>query len=171
MKIYQDLFITGMPIAILVVFVCSNIFKKLNTKQAIKWIRIILILGGVLSIMSFLYYTILDNENTFPDRLSGPYAFTYLFMLVSGTLMPFILLYKKAGRNIWILFVVSMMMNIGRIMESVIISISSLHGDFGTFCAPIGIKTVLSGLFLGAAIIFLQFIFQKNVLPHNHGSE
>jgi hypothetical protein len=154
-----------MPIAILVVLICSKIFRTLNIKQAIEWIRIILILAGILSIINLLYYAIVEKDNTFPDRLSGPYAFSYLFMMLSGTLVPLILLYKKAGRNIWILFIVSLMLNVGNIIESVIILISSFHRDHGMFYRPIRFGTISSGLLLGAAIIFLQFCIQKYNAP------
>jgi hypothetical protein len=164
MKFYHDLLLAGMPVAIILVFVCSKLFKKLAVENVIEWIRIILILGGILSIISFFYYLIVDNESTSITRLHGPYVFTYLFMLLSGTLLPFILLREKTGKTIWVLFVVGVLVNSGRIMETIIIMITSFHRDYVHDLPTGGIETAFNGLILGAVMIALEFMIQNHRL-------
>ncbi len=71
-------------------------------------------------------YDIYMTEN----RMLGPYAPVYWALMFCNVLAPQILWWRRARRTIWLLFVVSLVINIGMWMERFLIVVSSLHRDF-----------------------------------------
>jgi Ni/Fe-hydrogenase subunit HybB-like protein len=71
-------------------------------------------------------YDIYMTEN----RMLGPYAPVYWTLMFCNVLAPQILWWRRARRTVWLLFVVSLVINIGMWMERFLIVVSSLHRDF-----------------------------------------
>jgi Ni/Fe-hydrogenase subunit HybB-like protein len=71
-------------------------------------------------------YDIYMTEN----RMLGPYAPVYWALMFCNVLAPQILWWRRARRTVWLLFVVSLIINIGMWMERFLIVVSSLHRDF-----------------------------------------
>ncbi|MFN0242631.1 MAG: NrfD/PsrC family molybdoenzyme membrane anchor subunit [Planctomycetota bacterium] len=64
------------------------------------------------------------------NRLVGPYKGTYWSLLLCNVLVPQILWVRKARKNIWILFLVAMSVNVGMWLERFVIIVTSLHRDY-----------------------------------------
>ena len=67
---------------------------------------------------------------TFLNRALGPYAWAYWTMITCNVISPQIFWFKKARTSIPILFVLSIVINIGMWFERFVIIVTSLHRDF-----------------------------------------
>jgi Ni/Fe-hydrogenase subunit HybB-like protein len=67
---------------------------------------------------------------TFLNRAFGPYFWAYWIMVSCNVLIPQLFWFKKCRRNIGIMFVVSLFVNIGMWFERFVITVTSLHRDF-----------------------------------------
>ena len=67
---------------------------------------------------------------TFLNRALGPYAWAYWIMVTCNVISPQIFWSKKARTSIPILFVLSIVINIGMWFERFVIIVTSLHRDF-----------------------------------------
>jgi Ni/Fe-hydrogenase subunit HybB-like protein len=70
------------------------------------------------------------EQFVFVNRAFGPYAWAYWIMVSCNVLSPQIFWWKKARTNMAILFVMSIIVNIGMWFERFVIVASSLHRDF-----------------------------------------
>ena len=66
----------------------------------------------------------------FVNRAMGPYAWAYWIMVSCNVISPQIFWFKKARTSIPILFVLSIIINIGMWFERFVIIVTSLHRDF-----------------------------------------
>ncbi|MBW2734440.1 MAG: polysulfide reductase NrfD [Deltaproteobacteria bacterium] len=64
------------------------------------------------------------------NRAFGPYAWAYWIMIVCNVIAPQIFWFKRARQNVVVLFVVSILINIGMWFERFVITVTSLHRDF-----------------------------------------
>jgi molybdopterin-containing oxidoreductase family membrane subunit len=64
------------------------------------------------------------------NRMTGPYAFQYWCLILCNGVTPQLLWLKRVRNNPWILFVISIIVNIGMWLERYVIVITSLHRDF-----------------------------------------
>lgn len=64
------------------------------------------------------------------NRAKGPYAVLFWLMVACNVLAPQVFWFKQARRNIPILFVISLVVNLGMWLERFVIVIVSLHRDF-----------------------------------------
>lgn len=64
------------------------------------------------------------------NRWVGPYAPVYWAMLACNVLVPQLLWWRGIRRQIWLLFIISLVINVGMWMERFLIVVSSLHRDF-----------------------------------------
>jgi molybdopterin-containing oxidoreductase family membrane subunit len=100
------------------------------------------------------------------NRMTGPYWPYYWALIFCNILTPQILWFKKIRMNVPVLFVVSLIVNVGMWLERFVIVVTSLHRDFlpsswgmyyptrwdwmtyvGTF-----------GLFLSLLFLFIRFL-------------
>src|SRR3989475_264904 len=100
------------------------------------------------------------------NRMTGPYAPVYWSLVFCNVVMPQVLWFKRVRTNVPILFVLSIVVNVGMWLERFIIIVTSLHRDFlpsswgrfqptfwdfSTFFGTIG-------LFLALLFLFLRFL-------------
>jgi len=64
------------------------------------------------------------------NRMIGPYAPVYWALITCNVLAPQIIWWRRARRNVAVLFVLSIVVNLGMWMERFLIVVSSLHRDF-----------------------------------------
>jgi Ni/Fe-hydrogenase subunit HybB-like protein len=64
------------------------------------------------------------------NRLRGPYAPLYWALILCNSLVPQVLWFRRARRNVALLFVVALVVNVGMWLERFIIVVTSLHRDF-----------------------------------------
>ena len=121
----------------------------------------------------------------FTNRALGPYAWAYWIMVSCNVLSPQVFWFKKARTSIPVLFVVSILVNIGMWFERFVIVVTSLHRDFlpsswGYFRPSFwDVATFLGsfGLFFTLFCLFVRYLPMvamsevKGVLPqaHPHG--
>jgi molybdopterin-containing oxidoreductase family membrane subunit len=100
------------------------------------------------------------------NRATGPYWWTYWLLILCNVLVPQVLWLKRARTNVVLLFVLSLVINVGMWLERFVIIVTSLHRDFlpsswgmyqptfwdwSTFVGTIG-------LFLTLLFLFLRFL-------------
>jgi len=132
------------------------------------------------------------EEFTFINRAFGPYAWAYWTMISCNVLVPQIFWFKKLRTSIPVMFVASLLINVGMWFERFVIIVSSLSADFlpssWDYYTPtlvdVGIFIGSFGLFFTFFLIFLRFVPMiaisevKGVLPqadphfyHGNGSD
>ncbi len=97
------------------------------------------------------------------NRWFGPYAFFYWMLILCNIVLPQMMWFKKVRMNVLVLFVISLIVNIGMWLERFIIVVTSLHRDFlpsswgmyyptrwdfATFAGTIGLFLTLLFLFI-----------------------
>ncbi len=98
------------------------------------------------------------------NRLLGPYAWAYWIMFSCNALIPQLFWFKRLRRSIPLIFVLSILINVGMWFERFVIIMISLHRDFlpssWTYYLPttveIGLLIGSFGLFFTAFLIFLR---------------
>jgi molybdopterin-containing oxidoreductase family membrane subunit len=77
------------------------------------------------------YYSGTTGERFhFANRMFGPYQWAAILMYGNNVLAPQLLWFKRFRRNIPLLFVMSIMINIGMWFERYVIVVTSLHRDY-----------------------------------------
>lgn len=101
----------------------------------------------------------------FKNRAIGPYWWAYWTMMTCNVISPQLFWFKKLRRNLWITFVLSIVINTGMWFERFVIFVTSLHRDFlpsswamysPTF-VEIGIFIGTLGLFFTLFLLFAKF--------------
>jgi molybdopterin-containing oxidoreductase family membrane subunit len=100
------------------------------------------------------------------NRMTGPYWWTYALLIVCNVVTPQALWFKRVRTSVPMLFVISLIVNVGMWLERFVIVVTSLHRDFlptswGRFSPTIwDVATVAGtiGLFLTLLFLFLRFL-------------
>ncbi|HEX2566919.1 MAG TPA: NrfD/PsrC family molybdoenzyme membrane anchor subunit [Burkholderiales bacterium] len=97
------------------------------------------------------------------DRLAGFYAPFYWFLLLCNVLAPQVFWWRRARRSVWLLFAMSIVVNLGMWTERAVIVIQSMHHDFmpsawGNFIPTAWDWTLLLGSIAFFAFLFLLFL-------------
>ncbi len=97
------------------------------------------------------------------NRATGPYAFFYWLLLLSNIAIPQLLWFQTTRRNVYALFAMALVINLGMWLERFVIVVVSLHRDYlpsswgmyvptrwdwFTFLGTIGLFTALMFLFI-----------------------
>jgi molybdopterin-containing oxidoreductase family membrane subunit len=102
----------------------------------------------------------------FKNRTVGEYAFEYWAMITFNALVPQLFWFKKVRKNITMVFIISILINIGMWYERFVIVVTSLsktwlpstwHGYHPTF-TEIGIYVGTIGFFILGILLFLRFL-------------
>ncbi len=122
----------------------------------------------------------------FVNRATGPYAWAYWTMVTCNVLVPQVFWFARARRSLPVLFVASVLVNVGMWFERFVIIVASLHRDFlpsswGYFRPTVWDVACLVGgfgLFFTLFCLFVRFVPMvataevKTVLPeaspHHH---
>jgi Ni/Fe-hydrogenase subunit HybB-like protein len=119
---------------------------------------------------------------TFINRAFGPYAWAYWIMVSCNVLSPQIFWFKKMRRNLTVVFIMSLFVNVGMWFERFVITVTSLNRDFlpssWHYFSPtwVDILTLIGsfGLFFTLFMLFCRYLPQvaiaevKNVMPEAH---
>ncbi|MBI3400855.1 MAG: polysulfide reductase NrfD [Acidobacteria bacterium] len=100
------------------------------------------------------------------NRLTGPYFLAYWSLILCNVAIPQLLWLKRVRTNVPILFIISIIVNVGMWLERFVIIVTSLHRDFlpsswGMYSATFWdwstyVGTI--GLFLSLLFLFLRFL-------------
>jgi molybdopterin-containing oxidoreductase family membrane subunit len=100
------------------------------------------------------------------NRPWGPYAHTYWMMMTCNVFIPQLLWWSRVRGTVWLLWVISIVVNIGMWLERYVIVVTSLHRDFlpsswgmyhGTWWDYATFYGTL-GLFLTLIFLFIRFL-------------
>ena len=102
---------------------------------------------------------------TFMNRAFGPYAWAYWLMFSCNVFVPQLFWFKRIRRNLGVLFVATLLINVGMWFERFNIVVTSLHRDFlpasWSFYTPsfveVGILLGSFGLFFTCFMLFVRF--------------
>ena len=102
---------------------------------------------------------------TFMNRAFGPYAWAYWLMFSCNVFVPQLFWFKRMRRSIPVLFVASLLVNVGMWFERFNIVVTSLHRDFlpssWSYYTPssveVGILLGSFGLFFTCFLLFVRF--------------
>ncbi len=100
----------------------------------------------------------------FINRATGPYAWCFYLMVLCNVLTPQVLWWKRARRSVPLLFVLSILVNVGMWFERFVIIVVGLHRNFlpsawGMFYPTvfdIGILVGVFGLFFTLFLLFIR---------------
>jgi molybdopterin-containing oxidoreductase family membrane subunit len=101
------------------------------------------------------------------NRLHGPYSYIYYSLWLCNILIPQALWFKSIRNNVFVLFVISLIVNTGMWLERFVIVVISLHRDFLPSSWGMYYPTRWDwATFLGTIGLFLTLIFLfMRVLP------
>ena len=103
---------------------------------------------------------------TFWNRLTGPYWWATLIMMSCNVLVPQLLWFERFRRNVPLVFVISILVNIGMWFERYVIIVTSLHRDFlpsswgmfeGTIIDVLTYAGTL-GFFMTCFLLFMRYL-------------
>jgi len=94
------------------------------------------------------------------NRLLGPYAAAYWSLIACNVLIPQLLWFRRVRRNVPLLFVISLIVNVGMWLERFVIIVISLHHDFLPSSWEIYRPTIWDfAQFFGSIGLFLTLLF------------
>lgn len=95
----------------------------------------------------------------FKNRITGDYAFEFWSMFIFNAILPQFFWSKKIRRNIWIVFVISILINVGMWFERYVIVVTSLSKEFlPASWAPYHPTMVEVGFYVGTLGMFSAFV-------------
>jgi molybdopterin-containing oxidoreductase family membrane subunit len=118
------------------------------------------------------------------NRMTGPYGFTYVLLILCNILLPQALWSRKVRHNLTLVWIISIIVNIGMWLERFVIVVTSLHRDFlpsswgiyipskwdwATYAGTIGFFMFLIFLFVRALPSIS--IFEVREVVHHEQSE
>jgi molybdopterin-containing oxidoreductase family membrane subunit len=94
------------------------------------------------------------------NRLFGPYAWAWWSLMFCNAVVPQLLWSRRIRRNTKILFVISIVVNIGMWLERFVIIVTSLHRDFLPSSWDMYSPTIWDwSMFVGTIGLFLCLLF------------
>src|SRR5437762_3589136 len=119
------------------------------------------------------------------NRMTGPYGAAYWTLILCNVVIPQALWFKRIRTNVYALFVLAIIVNIGMWLERFIIVVTSLHPDFlpsswGNYSPTIwDVSTFVGtiGLFLTLLFLFVRLLpmisiaEMRAILPEAHIEE
>lgn len=134
--------------------------------------KVIIATGGIVAMayMTELFVSFYSGNEyerfAFVNRMLGPYAWAYWIMVSCNVITPQFLWFRKIRRNVALVFVLSILINVGMWFERFVIITISLSRDYlpasWDFYAPtlVEIATLIGsfGLFFTLFLIFARFL-------------
>ncbi len=160
-EIFETNLIRPIPIALLFILITHIISKgRIPFNISLQIIRWTLLMYFAWTILRSLYLIGWNHHHTgvFVERLSNSYGWAYLVMLFGNYILPLTLLNQKLGRNIYFLLFVSILIQIGWIIEMIIILIANKH-DFINKHTQAMSPVQFALYYLGAGLILFLVLF------------
>ena len=149
-------------------------FKNYITVDHLEKMNKIMLLTGMMVGYAYItelfiawYSGNLYERFVFLNRVSGPFAWAYWTMMTCNVLVPQIFWFKKIRRNIAVMFVASIFINIGMWFERFVIIVTGLHRDFLPSSWDYYKPTIYEiGFLIGSfGLFFSLFLIFCRVLP------
>ncbi len=135
--------------------------------------KVIIVTGGI---VGFAYATELFTawysgshyeRFAFWNRATGPFAWAYWTMVACNVVTPQLFWFKKVRTSPWVIFALSLVINVGMWFERFVIIVTSLHRDFlPSSWSSYRPTFVEVGTFIGTfGLFFTLFLLFVRVLP------
>jgi len=106
------------------------------------------------------------EQFAFLNRMAGPFGWAYAVMVTGNVLVPQLLWFARVRANLLLVFIVSVLINVGMWFERFVIVVTSLHRDYlpsswtGYTPTWIEIATLVGslGLFFTCFLLFCRFL-------------
>jgi molybdopterin-containing oxidoreductase family membrane subunit len=144
----------------------------------------IVVYGYFMEVFAALYSGNVFEEALLANRLFGPYAWSYWGLLVCNALIPQLLWFTSVRRNLLLLVLISLAINIGMWLERFVIVVTSLQRDFLPSAWGMYYPTIWDwsmylgtfGLFFFGMLLFVRFLpmlpmFELRLLRHQEAVE
>ncbi|AMR32739.1 hypothetical protein A0256_15560 [Mucilaginibacter sp. PAMC 26640] len=124
-------------ISLLVIMITKLFFDRwIHTKTALVILKWLLISSAFLRLLFLIIELVCGYLG--PDYVSyvtptssiGAYATIYWLLMVSELLLPYILLVKRTGNNVYMVFLVSLLMNIGWLFQLFVIHVTQMKREY-----------------------------------------
>ena len=94
------------------------------------------------------------------NRMTGPYWPSYWALILCNIVIPQMLWFKRVRQTVWLLWLITVVINIGMWLERFVIVITSLHRDYMPSAWGMYYPTVWDwATYIGTIGMFLFFIF------------
>jgi Ni/Fe-hydrogenase subunit HybB-like protein len=135
--------------------------------------KVIIVTGGIVGLAyGTEFFTAWYSGNpyerfTFINRAFGPYAWAYWTMISCNVLVPQLFWFKKIRTSPWVIFGLTLLVNVGMWFERFVIIVTSLHRDFLPSSWTMYKPTVIEvGTLVGTfGLFFTAFLIFTRVLP------
>lgn len=153
-------------------------FEKYITKGHIDAMCKVLVVTGMIVSLAYgtefftAWYSGNEYEQyVFLNRMFGPYAWAFWTMFTCNVVSPHFFWFKAVRSNLWAVFILSIVVNIGMWFERFVIIVTSIHRDYlpssWAMYSPtkIEIMTFIGsfGLFFTMFFLFVRFLPAINV--------
>ncbi len=107
------------------------------------------------------------EQFVFVNRAFGPHGWSYWIMVTCNVVIPQLFWFKSLRRNLPVMFVVSIFVNIGMWFERYVITVTSLHRDFLPVNWDVFVMTFydFGALFGSFGMFFTLFLLYIRALP------
>lgn len=152
--------------------------NRFQTKQVLNLIRWFIISYTIVTLIYFLIGIIMfPDEFAFFNRATGPYWWAYWLMLLSASILPFTLFYKKWALKPLYLVFIALSMKIGWYFERFVLMVTSFHRDYlpnednaASFDFPmVGMVLTLQGLILAILLLGIFELIERKQNLRNNG--
>jgi len=150
-----------------------------NMAKAMLVTGLIVAYGYLMEIVGALYTGNPHEMYLLRSRIAGPYAAAYWLLILCNIAIPQLLWFRAVRRNVPLLFVISLIVNVGMWLERFVIIVISLHRDYLPSAWEMYYPTFWDfaqlfgsiGLFLTLLFLFIRFlpvisIFELRELVH-----
>lgn len=127
---------------------------------------LVVVYGYIMEAFVAWYNGNIYETSMFLNRLTGPYWPAYALLLLCNAVIPQLLWWKKFRTNVVVLWIISIVINIGMWLERFVIIVTSLHRDYlpsswGMFIPTkwdLGTYFGSIGLFFALLFLFIRFL-------------
>jgi molybdopterin-containing oxidoreductase family membrane subunit len=154
--------------------------RHLSNMAKVMLVTGLIVAYGYLMEVFFAWYSGNPHEWALTvNRAQGPYRFTYWSLIACNVVIPQLLWFRAVRRNVPLLFMIALIVNVGMWLERFVIIVISLNRDFLPSAWHMYYPTVWDfaqffgsiGLFLTLLFLFIRFlpvisIFELRELVH-----
>jgi Ni/Fe-hydrogenase subunit HybB-like protein len=135
--------------------------RHLQNMAKVMLVTGLIVAYGYLTEAFIAWYSADKYEGFVPlNRLVGPYAIAYWSLILCNIVIPQLLWLKKVRLNVPLLFIISIVVNVGMWLERFVIIVTSLHRDFLPSSWGMYSPTVWDwSTFMGTIGLFLTLLF------------
>lgn len=130
---------SGFAMVLTLMIITRSVFnlKEYITMNHLENMALVILLTGMMVSMAYTTEFIIAaysgnaiEQYAFLNRLQGPYAWAFWIMFTANVVSPHFMWFKKLRTNIVVLFIISIVVNIGMWFERFVIVVISLHRDY-----------------------------------------